>query len=208
MKFFSSEKNLSIPSDPCLGSFSKAAALIFLDSLGAFVMSMRSSTCDSRCQRRSLRSSGFHHCLTVSLTAATESSVLTAEERTLWAFCLVVNLSFSHAFHFLQMSMTMVLLNPNQAITSTGFFQARKEATTADLRSYSIREKVLFNFFAQLFLSLLFSYLSLISFLPSFLPSFLSFFLSFFHSFFHSFFRSFVRSVYPFLFSLCHSFFK
>ncbi|CAE1245217.1 unnamed protein product [Acanthosepion pharaonis] len=41
MKFFSSEKNLSIPADSFLCSFSKAAALIFLDYLEAFVVSMR-----------------------------------------------------------------------------------------------------------------------------------------------------------------------
>ncbi|CAE1177479.1 unnamed protein product [Acanthosepion pharaonis] len=60
MIFFSLEKNLSIPADPCLSSFSKTAALTSLDNLQAFVMSMRrSSTCDSPCQRRSWRSSGF-----------------------------------------------------------------------------------------------------------------------------------------------------
>ncbi|CAE1171815.1 unnamed protein product [Acanthosepion pharaonis] len=62
------------------------------------------------------------------------------EERLLWAFRLAVN-SSSYDLLFLPMPMAMVLLNPNEASVSAGFFPTRKESTTSDLLSYSILEK-------------------------------------------------------------------
>ncbi|CAE1274237.1 unnamed protein product [Acanthosepion pharaonis] len=209
MKFFSSEKNLSTTADPCLNSFSKVTALIFLDSLEPFVMTMRcdlrSSTCDSQYQRRFWRNSGFHFCLTVSLTAATKSSVLTAEERT----CFLLSFLFPY---FLSLA-TLILLASflSLAFYVLCFFLGSIYLSiylsfflSFFILSFSLFFSLLFSFFS-FFLSFFFSFNSFSVFLLIFLFLFIFFrslwfvILSSFFPFFCFFLSSFILSFFFFL---------